>query len=149
MLRNFGVSCPDSDTAEFSRPERQLMYAVLERAVRDLTPTVSDDPKHLRSAVLWFRGKTGIKGFTYLDIAEELKLSQYCLLKIEFKVSNAEQYIGSRDRQQAYERAHQLERERKKSRIANRALVERSKVSFRPEKPAVQWNGWNIGYYGS
>jgi len=146
VLREISLSYTYFDTAAYNTPERALMYAVLERAVRDLTPTATDGPQYLRSAILWFRNKVGAIGFMYSDVVEELKLTKYCQEKIETKLMAAESYVHTRDRQRKIERQNKLERQRQARRIAGSSLATGQRLSFRPEKPTIQWNGWNVGY---
>lgn len=73
-------------------PERTLLYAILERAVNDLTTIV--EPLERGAAITWFETR-GVKStccFTYDQIIEYLDLSPSILRAIEYRVDLAKRY---------------------------------------------------------
>lgn len=74
-------------------PETHLLAALLERAVRDLSPTA--DQVDRRSAIYWFLRKESSdnRGFSFQDVAELLQLSDKHLRFIQEKLEDAKNII--------------------------------------------------------
>lgn len=72
-------------------PERALLAAILERAVRDLAETV--DARWRREAIQWFTADANSKKyepFSFNRVVEELEISTSWLKIIEARIAEAE-----------------------------------------------------------
>ena len=89
-----------------SLPERNLLCAILHRALADLDTTVANGRNNLKCAVSWFRGHYDLFSevappeFTYELIVEELQISDYYIRKINKLVRNAEKFIDDYPKQE-------------------------------------------------
>lgn len=143
MKTNFHVVSAVEPTDDLNTPERTLLWAILERALRDLNPRVSNEPKIMRSAISWFKVKKSTYVCSFKEIINELQLTNKSISLIEAEVRAAEHYVRTKGRE--LYRQDQQQRQRQAHRVIGIELAERSRVSFRPEKPTVQWNSWNVG----
>lgn len=79
-------------------PERALLAAVLERAVRDLGETM--ESHHTREAIQWFHANGNSKKyepFSFNRVVEELDLNSFHICAIEERIREAEKRFGPRD----------------------------------------------------
>jgi hypothetical protein len=134
--------------AEYSpgfSPERALLAAYLERALRDLTAEGDGCALNRRSAIRWFRGAVRNTSFTFQEVIEELGLSIKYVHLINARVLVADQLVV-RDRQLAKEKDHanQSEAKREACRVTRSTLAKRKRMFFGPENPTIQWNSWNV-----
>lgn len=88
---NFDID-PDYVDAPNFTPEKRLILAVLERAIRDLAPEATSFVR--RNAISWFRADHTVleyqEKFTYEFVKEALELSASQIKKIESKVHEAD-----------------------------------------------------------
>lgn len=82
-------------------PEKALLCALLERAIKDLDITVANGYNNLKNSISWFRGSYDLlveyepPAFTFKVVAEELRLSYIVVERIEHIVKIAEQFVES------------------------------------------------------
>ena len=107
---------------EVSTPEITLIAAILQRAVRDLSPDADDDSR--RDAVAWFRGRESRVNFK--DCADFLGLGYKLIKLIQTKVDEAEALYGNKS-----------VLEGKESRERNSPMVEGEWIPLRKKVSAI------------
>lgn len=122
------------EEASIHMPERLLLMAILERAIRDLELTNKEDK---RSAISWFKG-LDIRGdcISFTSVVENLCLSDRCLKNIEYKVKLAEMVYGQ----------NKCMQEGEESRAGNSELAKGSWLPFGKTYSAAQRRGRIVRY---
>jgi len=123
------------EETEIHMPERLLLMAILERAIRDLELTNKEDR---RSAISWFKGiDQHQNGVSYAMVVDNLSLSDRCIKSIEYKVKIAETFYGSKNK---------CVQEGQEGRTGDSELVKGQRVLISQTYPAAQRRGRIVRY---
>lgn len=123
------------EDSEIHMPEKLLLTAVLERALRDLELGRRDD---VRCAVTWFMEEyTGDSYISFTTVKEHLALSESSLKAIKHKVKEADLKYGPEDKRM---------QEREEDRVGDSLLVPRAWLQIGQAYPAAQRRGRIVRY---